>query len=441
MQRLVQLRAPWRDPEVVLRSFRDETWAVCFSSGPRWSYFARAPTDVIAIGEAEDGASLDRLKALLGPTQDWAPSEPPFSGGVVGLASYELGESLEPLGRERSPRWPDLAAARFDAVLAFDRRDREVLALGRGHDDAGARAQAQFALSWLDQCATAGFEGALATSFTPSDPNAYEAAVADVVRRIEAGEIFQANIARSWRGKLVAGAHPADLFERLAKSSPAPFAAYLRLPGLALVSNSPERFLRVQENRAVTEPIKGTRPRGCDAERDEALARELEASVKDRAENLMIVDLMRNDLARACRPGSVSVPKLFDLRSYANVHHLVSTVEGRLKEGLGAIDLLFAAFPPGSITGAPKVQAMRVIAGHEAPRGPYCGSLFWLGYDGAMDSNVLIRSIACAEVQDEWLVEARAGAGIVADSDPHAERLETEAKISAIAGALLGEAQ
>jgi para-aminobenzoate synthetase component 1 len=167
------------------------------------------------------------------------------------------------------------------------------------------------------------------------------------------------------------------------------------------------------------------------------LAQALLADPKDRAENLMIVDLMRNDLSRVCIPGRVRAPELFALRSFANVHHLVSTVTGQLKPGLGAADLLRAAFPPGSITGAPKVQAMKVIAGLEGPRGPYCGSLFWAGLDGAMDSSVLIRTVSCVEESGGWRIEAGAGAGLVADSVPALERAETEAKIAAIRAALL----
>ena len=150
----------------------------------------------------------------------------------------------------------------------------------------------------------------------------------------------------------------------------------------------------------------------------------------------MIVDLMRNDLARVCPPGAVAAPELFRLESFANVHHLVSTVTGVLAEGRDAADLLAASFPPGSITGAPKVQAMTVIAGLEPPRGPYCGSMFWAGFDGAFDSSVLIRTAALVRDGAGWRVELRAGAGIVADSDPVAERMETEAKIAALLGAL-----
>src|SRR5439155_3360996 len=190
--------------------------------------------------------------------------------------------------------------------------------------------------------------------------------------------------ARRWRGALVDGAAPFDLFARLAAQSPAPFASYLRLPGWAVVSNSPERFVSLSAGGvAESRPIKGTARRGRDAAEDACLAAALTASEKDRAENLMIVDLIRNDLARVSEPGSVSVPGLFEIESFANVHHLVSTVRSRLAPGRSATDLLAAAFPPGSITGAPKVQAMRVIAQHEAPRGPFFGSVFWAGFDGS----------------------------------------------------------
>ena len=190
------------------------------------------------------------------------------------------------------------------------------------------------------------------------------------------------------------------------------------------------------QGRAQTRPIKGTRPRGRTADEDKALAEELLASAKDRAENLMIVDLMRNDLARVCRPGTVAVEAFCALESFANVHHLVSTVVGELQPPHDALDLFASAFPAGSITGAPKIQAMKVIADYEGPRGPYCGSMFWAGFDGAADSSVLIRTVALVQDADGWRYEARAGAGIVADSDPVLERLETEAKIAAIRLAL-----
>jgi para-aminobenzoate synthetase component I len=434
------LRASWRDPVQALSGFADEPWAAGFVTGEgqgRWSYVTRHPAQTLWISPDDPADPFEALARLIGEPAATDPAGPPFQGGALGLACYELGDRVEPLGLGRAIPWPDLAAARYDAILAFDHQSRTVVAVGRGLDQAGAETAARRALSWLEAApAPRSVVNQLSAGAEASSGDAYEAATADITSRIAAGEIFQANIARSWQAELAAGAAPFDLFRRLTDDSPAPHAAYLRLPGLAVVSNSPERFVSVADGLAETKPIKGTRPRGADPASDRALAEELAASEKDRAENLMIVDLMRNDLARVCRPGSVKAPDLFVIESYANVHHLVSTVQGRLAAGLSAVDLLRAAFPPGSVTGAPKVQAMKVIAGHEPPRGPYCGSLFWAGVDGAFDSSVLIRTAAMVETPAGWRVEARAGAGIVADSEPVAERLETEAKIAAVLAAL-----
>ncbi|MCK5910540.1 MAG: aminodeoxychorismate synthase, component I [Caulobacter sp.] len=441
MRRVAILTAPWREPVWAMAPFRGEPYACALMSGGqggRWSYLLRAPDQTFSLTADDASDPFEALSDLLGPRQPSDPDGPPFQGGVVGLAAYELGDRIEALGLSRSD-WPDLTCARYPALLAFDHHARQVLAIGRGATEGEAEARVRAALTWLDAPAASHREpkGPLCPDLAADDPAAYEAAVGEVVERIRAGEIFQANIARAWRGRLAADVDPFDLFTRLRGQSPAPFAAYLRLPGRALVSNSPERFLKVLPDGAIeTKPIKGTRPRDRDPARDLALAAELLASDKDRAENLMIVDLMRNDLARVSPPGSVRVPDLFRIESFANVHHLVSTVTARLAQGRGVGDLLRASFPPGSITGAPKVQAMKVIAGLEAPRGPYCGSLFWVGHDGALDSSVLIRTVVLAEDGGGWRVEARAGAGIVADSDPRAERLETEAKIAAIRRAL-----
>jgi para-aminobenzoate synthetase component 1 len=441
MRAVAILHRPWREPAAVLSAFAHEPWACAFLSGgqgprARWSYVMRAPDAVLAAGDDPFAA----LAALIGARLPSHPDGPPFQGGVAGLAAYELGDHVEALGLARHPDWDDLAAARYTALLAFDHERGEVLAVGRGEDAAQATERAEAVCGWLDAPERPASDARLSDSFEPATSAAnYEAAVADVVARIEAGEIFQANIARRWTGRLSPGAAPFDVLARLLGSSPAPFAAYLSLPGRAVVSNSPERFVSIgagDELTVETRPIKGTRPRGQDAREDAALVAELAASAKDRAENLMIVDLMRNDLSRVCPAGAVAAPDLFRVETFPNVHHLVSTVTGRLAPGMGAVDLLRAAFPPGSITGAPKVQAMKVIAGAEPPRGPYCGSLFWAGVDGAFDSSVLIRTVALVEDADGWRFEAPAGAGIVADSDPAAEREETEAKISALRRAL-----
>jgi para-aminobenzoate synthetase component 1 len=436
---------PWRAPADVLSAFGEEAGSCAFLSGgggvrARWSYLLRAPDQALRIERGDTAEVFDALTRLLGEPQPNHPDGPPFQGGIAGLASYELGNRIEALGLAgHADGWPDLAVFRYPALLAFDHARGEVLAIGRGETDGEARARAVAAADWLNAPGRDPVYGPLTDRFEAAPAADYEAAVAQVVGRIHAGEIFQANIARLWQGALAAGAAPIDLLARLVGDSPAPFAGWLQLGDLALVSNSPERFVTVdagQGFRIETRPIKGTRPRGATPAEDIALTTELLASAKDRAENLMIVDLMRNDLARVSPPGSVLTPELFAVESFVNVHHLVSTVTARLAPGLTAVDLLRAAFPPGSVTGAPKVQAMKVIAGLEAPRGPYCGSLFWAGFDGGFDSSVLIRTAAFARDGEGWRVEARAGAGIVADSDPRAERLETEAKIAALKQAL-----
>ncbi len=424
----------WREPVDVAAAMADLPWAVAFLSdgGPngRWSYLAAEPdrTEQLTPTDPRDGLAL--LREMLGPRVPHADGAP-FRGGVVGLAAYEFAARLEALDLPREPGWPDLTLARYPTVLAFDHHERQVLAYG----------DTDLAECWL-KAAPPRPAGALAASFETDTPAAtYEAAVADVIARIAAGEIFQANIARSWSGRLAPGVHPFDLVRRLAAGSPAPFAASWAMDGRALVSNSPERFVRIEAVAGgaftvETRPIKGTRPRGATPAEDVRLAADLLASDKDRAENLMIVDLMRNDLSRVCEPGAVATPELFRIETYANVHHLVSTVTGRLAVGMDAADLLRAAFPPGSITGAPKVQAMKTIALHEGARGPWCGSLFWAGFDGGFDSSVLIRSAAMTRDGGGWRYRTCAGAGIVADSDPMAEREETEAKIAALRTAL-----
>ena len=449
MHSVAILTADWRDPGEVLASFAEEPFAFGLLSGGggprgRWSYLARRPVATLTLGAADEGDAFARMAALLGPLAEPDPDGPPFQGGLAGLMGYELGARLQAVGHADHPDWPQLACGLYLSLLAFDHESGRVLAVGRGGSRAEAEARAQAALELLaaPACATSDGGAPLSVGFEPLTPGRdYEAAVAEVVRRIGEGEIFQANVSRGWGGRLLAGTTPLDVVRRLVLQSPAPFGAYFRLPGRAVASNSPERFVRVAAEdglKVETRPIKGTRPRGPTPAEDEALRQELLACDKDRAENLMIVDLMRNDLARVCPAGSVEVAELFTIESFANVHHLVSTVTGRLKPALGGLDLLEAAFPPGSITGAPKIQAMKVIADYEGPRGPYCGSMFWAGVDGAADSSVLIRTIAFIEGVEGWRWEARAGAGIVADSDPVLERLETEAKIDAIRRAQLG---
>jgi para-aminobenzoate synthetase component 1 len=256
----------------------------------------------------------------------------------------------------------------------------------------------------------------------------YLDAVGRVRDYIIAGDIFQANLSQRFQTSMPGA--PFDLYRRLRRRNPAPFAAYLDYGELAVLSASPERFLRLDEQRHIeTRPIKGTRPRGLGPMHDAALGRALAESEKDRAENVMIVDLLRNDLSRVCRPGTVRVPELFALEHHPTVHHLVSTVVGELEPGADASDLIRAAFPGGSITGAPKVRAMEIIAELEpTQRGVYCGSVGYISLTGAMDTSIVIRTYLALRGR----VYFQAGGGIVADSDPELEYRETLDKARAL---------
>lgn len=428
----VRRQASWRSPLSVGAGLRDAPGSLVLLSdgGPsgRWSHVSARP-DVVHSGQNETASAFDRLR------------DPVWSEGVVGLASYDLG--ARPATGERERTWPDLMLARYPAMLSFDHDERRVVVTGRGIDAAAAEKAADQAEAWLSQApAEAPPPPSPPAEAFPAEASeqAYMAAVADVVRRIGQGELFQANIARAWSGSLSSGAEPFDAFLRLASRASA-YGAYWRLDDLALVSNSPELFLTFApgDRRIETRPIKGTRARLADPVADAAEAESLSASAKDRAENLMIVDLMRNDLARVCEPGTVAVERLFAVETLPTVHHLVSTVAGRARADASAADILAAAFPPGSITGAPKHQAMKVIAAHEPSRGAWCGSLFMIGDEGALASSVLIRTAAFRRVDGLWRWRTLAGAGIVADSDPRSELAETEAKIRALREALCGE--
>ena len=428
----VVLEAEWIEPLAVAGGLAERDGALCLLSdggrNGRRSYVACEPAWVAVERMAAERpfAALDREG---------------MDRFVVGLATYDAGARVATGDRQPAPGdWPDLSLARYPAMLVFDHEARSLSAVGLGRDQAEATRSAEIAAGWVASASLPQPAQAPAETFEPERPDVdYTAAVADVVARIGAGELFQANVARAWAGRLAADADPFGVFVRLAEGA-APYGAFWRLGDRVLVSNSPELFLSFapETGRIETRPIKGTRSRDADPDVDAAQAADLVASAKDRAENLMIVDLMRNDLSRVARPGSVEVERLFALESFATVHHLVSTVVGQAQSGAGPAEILAATFPPGSITGAPKHQAMRVIAGHEAPRGPWCGSLFVLDQQGALTASVLIRTIGFWREAGAWAFRTLAGAGIVADSDPASELAETDAKIAAIRRALTG---
>ena len=419
----------WREPLAVANGLRDcDGLLALLSDGGvlgRRSFVAADP-DRVHIGALEDSGHLDALR------------DPEFTTGVVGLIAYDAG--ARPATGMRPSDWPDLMLARYPSMLVFDHEVGVVEAIGRGRDEAQATLACDRAVGWLETARAPDTPSAPALTFEAEDePNVYRTAVADVVNRIATGELFQANIARAWSGELKLEADPFDVLLRLAGREAA-FGAYWRIGDRAIVSNSPELFLTCDptDGRIETRPIKGTRMRDDDPVRDAALATDLCDSAKDRAENLMIVDLMRNDLSRVAAPGSVRVERLFEIESHPTVHHLVSTIVAKATDGTTAADLMEATFPPGSITGAPKHQAMKVIAIHEGPRGPWCGSLFHIDGDGALTASVLIRTAAFERPGQVWRFRTMAGAGIVADSDPCSELAETEAKIRALREALVG---
>ena len=268
-----------------------------------------------------------------------------------------------------------------------------------------------------------------------TSPDCFARQVSTLRDWIASGDLFQANLTACCETRLRVPADPLALHGRLRQRCPAPFSGLAVAGEEAVISASPERFLRLEpDGQLETRPIKGTRPRHADPEADAASAAELVCSVKDRAENVMIVDLLRNDLGRVCRVGSIDVPQLVGLESYAQVHHLTSVVEGRLAEGLGVADLLRACWPGGSITGAPKVRACQRLNQLEpVPRGPYCGSLFHLRADRGFDASILIRSV----MRRGRRLRVHAGGGIVADSDPHQEAEEMGWKIQPLLEALV----
>ena len=368
----------------------------------------------------------------------------PFPGGAVGYLGYDLGRILEPLPSRAKDdlRLPETYLGFYDTVAVFDHYTGRCYLMSTGYpelDPAPGRERARERLSHLREL--------LSTPSLPPYPDSgpcpagelrgnftrqgYEQAVETARGYIAAGDIFQVNLSQRYEAPL--RIPPWELYLKLRRLNSAPFAAYLNFEDAIVASASPELFLRLRGDRVETRPMKGTRPRGATPGEDEAQARELLSSAKDRAENVMIVDLERNDIGRVCRFGSVKVRELFTLEKYATVFQLTSTVEGRLREGLRAVDLLRAAFPGGSVTGAPKVRAMEIIDELEPTRrGPYTGAIGYLGFDGNMELNIAIRTFVITGGR----VYFQVGGAVTYDSSPQAEYQETLDKAKALMQAL-----
>jgi len=387
-------------------------------------------------GRPVPGGPFEALRACLAPYRLPADPARPFPGGAIGYIAYDCGACLErvtPPAR-RAGLTDDIALDFYDTVLALDHAAGTATLLSTGFPETepgprAARAEARLA-AFADLLRAAPAPepapdcGTLAwrSNFTRQ---AYERAVETVRDYIRAGDIYQANIAQRFTADLPAGFDPFALYRRLRETNPATFGAYQEFEGLTVASSSPERFVRLDGRHVETRPIKGTAKRLPDPAEDRAAAEGLAASAKDRAENVMIVDLLRNDLSRVCEPGSVAVPVLCGLETYAGVHHLVSVVTGTLRDGLDGLDLLEKTFPGGSITGAPKIRAMDIISEIEGDaREIYCGAIGRIGFDGDLDTSIAIRTV----FMDDREAVLQAGGGVTLLSEPGPEYDETLAK-------------
>lgn len=444
----------WLDPFEAARklyplgglSFLDS--AMAHETLGRYSFVAARPFAVFTVdqdgpalsGERINAAPLQALKGVLArlamPTVE---GHPPFQGGAIGFIAYEFAHHLENLTSppDFDPARPTMVFPLYDVVLAFDHETSKAFCFSSGQPAKGGDQLRQAKLRRDDILEvlkaplpdlpqlSSGFDWR--SNFFAKD---YEAAIAATRDYVLAGDIFQANIAQTFTSDVPDGFDPFALYGRLRRTNAAPFGAFLDCGQTVVASSSPERFLKLTPDGHVeTRPIKGTAKRSTDEAEDAALSADLIASEKDRAENVMIVDLMRNDLSRVCEPDSIDVPVLCGLETYAAVHHLVSVVTGQLQADLGPAELIGATFPGGSITGAPKIRAMNIITEIEKTRrGAYCGSIGYIGFDGAMDLNIAIRTVTF-EAGEARLA---AGGGITVLSDPKAEYEETFTKATRV---------
>jgi para-aminobenzoate synthetase component I len=422
----------YAEPFLLARRLKGQAGLTLFESAlrhehlGRYSFLAARPSSTIIVQEPDQGAALHRIAAFLTTHRRLhVDGLPPFQGGLAGYVSYDYGAGLEPkakIARRGGPA-PLLIMHAFGTVVSFDHLQERAWIVSDAEQEADALEQLM-----SRKAEPLGRHGA--DTFLPRWTRAsHEAAVARTVEYILAGDIFQANITQALTANVAEGFDAFALYGNLRHRNAAPFMALLDCDGITIVSSSPERLVSFDGTKAETRPIKGTRRRDGDASRDAALVADLLSSRKDRAENVMIVDLLRNDLSRVCKPGTVRVPVLCGLESYANVHHLVSAVTGELRDGLDQVDLFRAVFPGGSITGAPKIRAMEIIDELEGrARGVYCGAIGYFGFNGRCDFNIAIRTVEIAD----GVATLQGGGGITARSQPAAEYDESLIKVQRI---------
>ncbi len=438
-------------PCEVLRACREFSWPVLLESARyhpergRYSYFSADPVKTWILDEAKfgDDPFRDLRVTMKSFKTSRLPQLPPFQGGAIGLLGYELGHCWEELPRVPRDQFctPALSVGLYDWLVCWDHKlNKTWLLVQEDHPLSAKRAGLEQRLEQINSCLVAEGETEQELPSTRVESTApfnvessfaeqeYWEAVQKVIEYIRAGDIYQANLSRKLQYPYQGTSR--QLYDAVRHSNPAPFAAYFEpSPKWAMISASPEQFLQVEQKRVLTRPIKGTRPRWKANDTDLMQRLALQAAEKDRAENTMIVDLMRNDLSKVCKTGSVKVPRWCELESFERVHHLVSEVVGELDEDADIWDLLAATFPGGSITGAPKIRAMEIISELEqTARGHYCGSLFAAGFDGSLQSSILIRTL----VLKNGYVQCPVGGGIVADSTPENEYTETEHKAAGL---------
>ena len=457
----------WMTPMRALAAVEDRPGAVFLESAgdggesSDWTILAFDPAWRLVLANGADGAlhlvsgagaravgpdPLAALAAVWPPRVEIAGAPPiPFVSGLAGFIAYDFKDWLERYPARARREWPvpDLSLGFYDVVWVWRRSTGEAWAVSTGLSQRDPRRQEERAREALDAqwgLIEAWRQGAGAPAYaTPARPriisnftrDSYCRMVEAALEHIAAGDIYQVNL--SQRFLVEPAADPAAIYRALRAAAPAPYLAYIRDTDMGVCSSSPERFFRIQGRRIETWPVKGTRPRGRTLAEDEALAAELVASAKDRAENVMIVDLARNDLGRVCEVGSVRVPALCEVTSHSNVHHFVSRVEGTLREGVHPVEVLRALFPGGSITGTPKIRSVEIIDEVEpVRRGVYTGAIGYWDVGGDCDWNIAIRTI----VARQGIASFHAGGGIVADSTPEAEYEETLVKASGMMRAL-----
>ena len=439
-----------QDSSVLFDRFADEPWSIFLDSNQpnaihgRYDIISSRPK--VRISSKNNKNNIDSWSELLS-----VPGDPfsvlkeylkqnktidnelklPFIGGAIGYFSYDLGRSLEkiPISSENDLDLPDLKVGIYTWAIIVDHKIKKSVLVGDKNDLRTRREWNDLIRFVTDKNSLKKRQKFNVLSEVTSNMSKadYSDSFAKIKSYIREGDCYQVNLAQRFNATVQG--NPWEAYQMLRRINPSPFSAYLNYQDFQILSNSPERFLSVHDQMVQTKPIKGTRPRSENNEIDDALMRELINSKKDQAENVMIVDLLRNDISKNCELGSVKVPKLFDIESYPNVHHMVSTITGKLRDNRSAIDLLRGSFPGGSITGAPKVRSMQIIEELEPHRrGIYCGSIGYISNDGNMDTNIAIRTI----LHKNQKMYFYAGGGIVYDSDAEAEYQETFDKAAAM---------